>query len=163
MKIKTKNDRRVRIQLRQRKRIAGSKERPRLSVFRSVAHIYAQVIDDLSGQTLVSASTVEPTLKGTFGKGVSGGNIKGAEAIGKTIAERSIEKGIKRVVFDIPNGIDVTIEKQTHITVTGVDRQLVGQVAANIRRLRKPDPYKQKGVRYTGEVLKKKAGKTGAK
>jgi large subunit ribosomal protein L6 len=67
------------------------------------------------------------------------------------------------VVFDIPPGIDVTIEKQTHITVAGVDRQLVGQVAANIRRLRKPDPYKQKGVRYTGEVLKKKAGKTGAK
>ena len=67
------------------------------------------------------------------------------------------------VVFDIPVGIDVTIEKQTHITVTGVDRQLVGQAAANIRRLRKPDPYKQKGVRYTGEVLKKKAGKTGAK
>ncbi len=67
------------------------------------------------------------------------------------------------VVFDIPAGIDVVIDKQTHITVTGVDRQLVGQVAANIRRLRKPDPYKQKGVRYTGEVLKKKAGKTGAK
>jgi large subunit ribosomal protein L6 len=67
------------------------------------------------------------------------------------------------VVFDVPNGIDVAIDKQTHITVTGVDRQLVGQVAANIRRLRKPDPYKQKGVRYTGEVLKKKAGKTGAK
>jgi large subunit ribosomal protein L6 len=67
------------------------------------------------------------------------------------------------VVFDIPAGIAVTIDKQTHITVTGVDRQLVGQVAANIRRLRKPDPYKQKGVRYTGEVLKKKAGKTGAK
>ena len=67
------------------------------------------------------------------------------------------------VVFDIPNGIDVAIDKQTHVTVTGIDRQAVGQVAANIRRLRKPDPYKQKGVRYTGEVLKKKAGKTGAK
>jgi large subunit ribosomal protein L6 len=66
-------------------------------------------------------------------------------------------------VFEIPVGIDIAIEKQTHITVTGVDRQLVGQVAANLRRLRKPDPYKQKGVRYTGEVLKKKAGKTGAK
>jgi large subunit ribosomal protein L6 len=66
------------------------------------------------------------------------------------------------VVFDIPTGIDVAVEKQTHITVTGVDRQLVGQVAANMRRLRKPDPYQQKGVRYTGEVLKKKAGKTGA-
>ena len=67
------------------------------------------------------------------------------------------------VVFDIPTGIDVAVDKQTHITVTGIDRQAVGQVAANIRRLRKPDPYKQKGVRYTGEVLKKKAGKTGAK
>jgi large subunit ribosomal protein L6 len=67
------------------------------------------------------------------------------------------------IVFDIPTGIDIAIEKQTHITVTGVDRQLVGQVAANIRRMRKPDPYKQKGVRYTGEVLKKKVGKTGAK
>jgi large subunit ribosomal protein L6 len=67
------------------------------------------------------------------------------------------------VVFDIPPGIDVAIDKQTHITVTGADRQQVGQVAANLRRLRKPDPYKQKGVRYTGEVLKKKAGKTGAK
>ncbi|MGE3273487.1 MAG: 50S ribosomal protein L6 [Vicinamibacterales bacterium] len=66
------------------------------------------------------------------------------------------------VVFDVPKGIDVAIEKQTHITVTGIDRQLVGQVAANLRRLRKPDPYQQKGVRYTGEVLKKKAGKTGA-
>jgi len=67
------------------------------------------------------------------------------------------------VVFDIPTGIEIAIDKQTHITVTGADRQLVGQVAANIRRLREPDPYKQKGVRYTGEVLKKKAGKTGAK
>jgi len=67
------------------------------------------------------------------------------------------------VIFDIPPGIDVAIDKQTHVTITGVDRQLVGQVAANIRALRKPDPYKQKGVRYTGEVLKKKAGKTGAK
>jgi len=67
------------------------------------------------------------------------------------------------VVYDVPPSIDIVIDKQTHITVTGVDRQLVGQVAANIRRLREPDPYKQKGVRYTGEVLKKKAGKTGAK
>ena len=66
------------------------------------------------------------------------------------------------VVLDVPAGIDVAIEKQTHVTVTGIDRQLVGQVAANIRRMRKPDPYKQKGVRYTGEVLKKKVGKTGA-
>ena len=95
-----KKEIRGRIHKRIRRKLAGTTERPRLAIFRSVAHIYAQVIDDLSGQTLVSASTVEPSVKGTFAKGVSGGNIKGAEAIGKTIAERSIEKGIKRVVFD---------------------------------------------------------------
>ena len=100
MKIKTKDDRRRRIQLRQRKRISGTGERPRLTIFRSVTHIYAQVIDDLQGKTLVSASSVEPSLKGAFEKGVQGGNVKGAEAIGTAIAERSIEKGIKRVVFD---------------------------------------------------------------
>ena len=66
------------------------------------------------------------------------------------------------IVVDVPPGIDVTVDKQTHITVTGIDRQLVGQIASDIRRLRKPDPYKQKGVRYTGEILKKKVGKTGA-
>ena len=66
------------------------------------------------------------------------------------------------VVFDIPPEIDVTVDRQTHLTVSGIDRQQVGQVAANIRALRKPDPYKQKGVRYTGEVLRKKVGKTGA-
>jgi large subunit ribosomal protein L18 len=100
MKIKTKDDRRVRIHLRQRKRITGTEARPRLNVFRSVSHIYAQVIDDLSGKTLASASSAEPTLKSGFAKEVRGGNLKGAEAIGKAIAERSIEKGITRVVFD---------------------------------------------------------------
>ena len=92
MKIKTKNDRRVRIQLRQRKRISGSEARPRLSVFRSVTHIYAQVIDDMSGQTLVSASSLDSALKGAFAKDVAGGNIKGAEAVGKAIAERVLER-----------------------------------------------------------------------
>ena len=100
MKITTKDDRRVRIQLRQRKRISGTTARPRLSVFRSVAHIYAQVIDDLSGKTLVAAGSTDPKLKAVFAKDVKGGNLKGAEAIGKAIAERSIEKGITRVVFD---------------------------------------------------------------
>jgi large subunit ribosomal protein L6 len=66
------------------------------------------------------------------------------------------------VVYPIPEGIKVAIDKQTHIVVTGIDRQKVGQVAAEIRSLRKPDPYKQKGIRYMGEVLKKKAGKAGA-
>ena len=102
--------------------------------------------------------------------GVTGGFKKELDIVG--VGYRAEVKG-KQVTFalgyshpivvDVPAGIDVTVDKQTHVTVTGIDRQLVGQVAANIRRLRKPDPYKQKGVRYTGEVLKKKAGKTGAK
>jgi len=100
MKIKTTEDRRHRIQLRQRKRIMGTEERPRLSVFRSLSHIYAQVIDDLHGRTLVAASTVDSSVKGTLPNGARGGNVKGAESVGKTIAERAIEKGIKRVVFD---------------------------------------------------------------
>jgi large subunit ribosomal protein L6 len=62
----------------------------------------------------------------------------------------------------LPDGVDMKIDKQTHLVLTGHDRQLLGQVAANIRALRKPDPYKNKGVRYTGEVLRKKVGKTGA-
>ena len=100
MKIKTKKDRRVRIALRQRKRIAGTPERPRLRVFRSVSHIYAQVIDDLSGTTLASAASTEPSLKTAFGNDVRGGNLKGAQALGKTIAQRLKDKGITRVVFD---------------------------------------------------------------
>jgi len=68
------------------------------------------------------------------------------------------------IEFPLPTGIEVAIDpKQTHLTVSGIDRQKVGQVAADMRSLRKPDPYKNKGVRYSDEKLKKKAGKTGAK
>jgi large subunit ribosomal protein L6 len=66
------------------------------------------------------------------------------------------------VEFPIPEGIQITVEKQTHLTVSGADRGRVGQVSADIRGLRPPDPYKQKGIRITGERLKKKAGKAGA-
>jgi large subunit ribosomal protein L6 len=66
------------------------------------------------------------------------------------------------IEFLLPDGVDLKIEKQTHLTLTGYDRQVLGQVAANMRALRPPDPYKNKGVRYTGEALKKKVGKTGA-
>jgi large subunit ribosomal protein L6 len=62
----------------------------------------------------------------------------------------------------LPNGVDLKVDRQTHLVLTGYDREEVGQVAAHIRALRPPDPYKNKGVRYTGEVLRKKAGKTGA-
>ena len=100
MRIRTKKERILRIRLRQRKRISGTAERPRLRVFRSVSHIYAQVIDDMTGTTLVSAASTESGLKAEAAGGVRGGNKSGAQALGKTIAERAIAKGIKRVVFD---------------------------------------------------------------
>ena len=100
MRMKTKEDRRDRIKFRIRKRMTGTAQKPRLSVFRSVSHIYVQVIDDMNGQTIASASTVDPQVKGKMPKGVAGGNIKGAELIGTTIAERLKEKGITKVVFD---------------------------------------------------------------
>ena len=100
MRIKTKEDRRDRIKHRLRKRIRGSEQRPRLTVYRSVAHIYVQVVDDMTGRTIASASSVEPSLKGAFAKQAKGGNVAGAQAVGKSIAQRLIEKGVKRVVFD---------------------------------------------------------------
>jgi large subunit ribosomal protein L18 len=100
MRIKTREDRRDRIKYRIRKRVQGVGERPRLTVFRSVSHIYVQVVDDATGRTVASASTNEPAVKGSLEKKATGGNVEGAKAIGKTIAERLIEKGVKRVVFD---------------------------------------------------------------
>jgi large subunit ribosomal protein L18 len=89
-----KNEIRSRIHKRIRNKLSGSNERPRLAIFRSVAHIYAQVIDDAAGRTLVSASSVDKGGK------TNGGNVAAAKAIGKLVAERAKEKGIKSVVFD---------------------------------------------------------------
>ncbi|HJN43088.1 MAG: 50S ribosomal protein L18 [Acidobacteria bacterium] len=100
MRVKTKQDRRRRISLRQRKKIGGTSERPRLAVFRSLTHISAQVIDDTTGTTVVSASSTEPSVKAGFADGARGGNVAGAQVIGKLVAERTLEKGITSVVFD---------------------------------------------------------------
>ena len=78
-----------------RRKVRGSTQRPRLAIYRSLNHIYAQVIDDLNGQTLVSASTTEKNLRGA-----TGGNLDAARRIGQAIAERAIAKGIEQVVFD---------------------------------------------------------------
>jgi large subunit ribosomal protein L18 len=86
---------RTAIHRRIRRKVKGSTERPRLAVYRSLNHIYAQIIDDYQGQTLVSASTTEKDLHGS-----TGGNVEAARRIGKTIAERALAKGISSVVFD---------------------------------------------------------------
>ena len=100
MKVKTKKDRRRRIALRQRKKIRGTSDRPRMSVFRSLGHIAVQVIDDSNGTTLTSASSSEPKVRAGFGDGAAGGNVAGAQVVGRLIAERTLEKGIRSVVFD---------------------------------------------------------------
>jgi large subunit ribosomal protein L6 len=102
-------------------------------------------------------------------QGVSGGFIRELDIVG--IGYRADVKGkiatftlgySHPIEFLLPEGVDLKIDKQTHLVLSGHDRQLLGQVAANMRALRKPDPYKNKGVRYTGEALRKKVGKTGA-
>ena len=91
---KTSKDQiRQRIHTRIRRRVRGTTERPRLAVFRSVKHIYAQLIDDTQGQTIAAAGSLEKS-------GANGGNVAGAKAIGKLVAERAQDKGIKSVVFD---------------------------------------------------------------
>ena len=89
-----KNELRRKRHLRVRNRVAGTAERPRLNVFRSLAHIYAQIIDDEKGITLAAASSVEKDFKG------KGGNIEAAKAVGKAIAQKALDKGINEVVFD---------------------------------------------------------------
>lgn len=86
---------RKRRHIRVRKKISGTKERPRLNVFRSTQHIYVQLIDDVQGHTLTSASTVDPEVKGS-----EGNKTELAKMVGKLVAERALEKGIKQVVFD---------------------------------------------------------------
>jgi large subunit ribosomal protein L18 len=93
-----KNDTRQKVHDRIRKKMVGTEERPRLNVYRSVNHIYAQVIDDHKGVTLVSASSLEAGKNGKTH--ITGGNVASAKTVGKTIAERAKEKGVTKVVFD---------------------------------------------------------------
>ena len=126
-----KNAMRLKRHVRVRGKISGTPERPRLNVFRSNANIYAQIIDDVNGVTLVSANTLEKDFEGATG------NCEAAKKVGAVLAERAKAKGI--------------------------DKQVVGQFAAEVRGKRPPEPYKGKGIKYTTEVIRRKVGKTGGK
>ena len=109
-------------------------------------------------------------LVANAGKGVTDGFTRELEIVGVGYRAEQKKNSVvftlgysHPIEYPIPPGISITVDKQTKLVVSGVDRQQVGQIAANIRSLRKPDPYKNKGIRYTGEVLKKKAGKAGGK
>ncbi len=93
-----RNEARVRRHIRLRKKLSGTAERPRLSVYKSLHHIYAQLIDDVQGKTLLSASTVDPEVRTQING--YGGNIESAKLVGKLIAQTAQDKGIKQVVFD---------------------------------------------------------------
>ena len=132
-----------------------------------------------SGAAVVSRRNDERTQRALHGltrallanavKGVSTGWTRDLEIQGigyrATVQGKNVEFALgysHPVVYPIPEGVSITVEKQTRLTVSGVDRQKVGQVAAEIRSLRPPEPYKGKGIRYVNEVIKKKVGKTGA-
>ena len=148
---------RIKRHKRVRAKIAGTPERPRLNVFRSAANIYAQIIDDVNGVTLVSANTLEK------------GFAKELEING--VGYRADKKGnqlVMRLGFshevimeEIPG---ITIEVNGNkVTIRGIDKQVVGQFAAEVRGKRPPEPYKGKGIKYTDEVIRRKVGKTGGK
>ena len=132
-RAKGKTAARSRRHFRVRKVVTGTPVRPRLVVTRSTRNITAQIIDDLKGHTLASASTLDSSIRGGEG-------------------DKSA-----------PAGITFAVENQTRFAVQGIDKQLVGEVAANIRKIRPPEPYKGKGVKYQGEVIRRKAGKAGKK
>ncbi len=135
----------------------------------SVEQIDGRLEVKRSGDDAAALHGLTRALAANAVQGVSAGFTKELDIVG--IGYRADVKG-KVAVFTLgyshpielllPDGIDLKIDKQTHLVLSGHDRQLLGQVAANIRALRSPDPYKNKGIRYTGESLRKKVGKTGA-
>ena len=129
---------------------------------------------------LVSAPPLPPSITCLFGSVKHGGRFSVPVQLQLKAAFGELKLDLREALFPdkhiyvvaeslcaavevlLPEGVDLKIDKQTHLTLTGYDKQMLGQVAANIRSLRPPDPYKNKGIRYTGEVLRKKVGKTGA-
>ena len=161
----TKLERRIKIKYRVRNKISGTTERPRMSVFRSNKQIYVQVIDDLSGKTLVAASSLgmepmpkkELELVGVGYRASNNGNIIDF-ALGYT----------HNIFMQLPPEIKVETKSERNknplIILESCDKQLLGQVCSKIRSFRKPEPYKGKGIKFVGEEIRRKSGKSaGAK
>jgi large subunit ribosomal protein L18 len=152
MAKRSRADNRRAVHGRIRKKVSGTAERPRLAVYRSTKHIYVQVIDDINGTTLVSASSVEKDLKGK-----NGGNIEGAKAVGKAIAQRAISEGITQVVFDrggflyhgrVKALIDATRE-------AGLNNDSNGSVSAPVEE-KKEEPKEEKKAEKKDSKKKEK-------
>ena len=146
------NAQRLKRHKRVRGKISGTPERPRLAVYRSNAHISAQIIDDVNGVTLVSANTYEKKLE------IVGVGYRVEKQAGKIVLGLGYSHP---VVFEEKDGVTFACPDNTTILVKGIDKQAVGQVAAVIRSKRPPEPYLGKGIKYSGERIRRKAGKTG--
>ena len=186
-----------------RNRFAGTAERPRLAVFRSNNHMYAQIIDDTVGNTLVAASTLERVLPVEMEIKVEGAEVvvtrpndlkkmKSLHGLTRTLINNmvvgvsngyekvlevngvgyKVQKQGKKLVLSLgyshpvemedPEGLESVVEGNK-ITIKGIDKENVGQYAAEIRAKREPEPYKGKGIKYADEVIRRKVGKTGKK
>ena len=159
----TKLERRIKIKYRVRNKISGTAERPRMSVFRSNKQIYVQVINDVTGATIVSASSLgleacpkkELELVGVGYRASNQGNI----------IEFSL--GYTHSIFiQLPSEVKVETKSERNqnpiITIESCDKQLLGLICAKIRSFRMPEPYKGKGILFKGEVIRRKSGKTAA-
>ena len=128
-----------------RGKVNGTPERPRLNVFRSETNIYAQIIDDTKGITLVAANSLEKDFE-----------CEGTKLV--------MNIGYSHpVVMEAPAGVTVEVPTPNQIVISGANKQMVGQFAAEVREKRPPEPYKGKGIKYTTEVIRRKVGKTGGK
>ena len=145
----SKTSARQKIRYRLRKKISGAAAKPRLSVFRSNTDIYAQLIDDNNGTTLAAASSRQKDILAQKAP-----KIEKSKMVGAAIATKAKEL---KVVTSQEKG------QNPMISFESIDKQLIGQVCAKIRSLRKPEPYKGKGVKFAGEVLRRKAGKAAGK
>ena len=163
MTVMTKPAQRLKRRRRVRAKIRGTAERPRISVFRSNRGIFAQLIDDDAGRTLAAVNWTEAELRGLK-------PTEQATKAGELLAQRAKAAGIESAVFDrggyqyhgrvkAPDGIEFEVPQPTRIVVRGASKQRVGEVAAYIRKQRKPEPYKGKGIRYEGEYVARKVGK----
>ena len=153
---KNRAEKRVRRHLRVRKTVQGTSERPRLVVYRSLKHITAQLVDDQASRTLI-ANMVE---------GVTKGFTKNLELVGVGYKAEVRPYGLQlalgyshAIEYKAPKGITLSAPVPTQITVEGANKEVVGQVAAEIRSLRPPEPYKGKGIKYSTETIRRKEGK----
>ena len=166
---KSRSEVRVNKHRKLRNRFSGTAERPRLAVFRSNNHMYAQIIDDTVGNTLVSTSTLQKDVKAELEKT---NNVEAAAYLGTVIAKKAIEKGITSVVFDRGGFIfhgkikalaDAAREAAFPKPAPTWPFPSPTTTKAEIRDKRRPEPYKGKGIKYADEVIRRKVGKTGKK